>query len=84
MPNAVKDRIAERLRPELEKVPTLSGDVVEKVVRGFTVMESSAPHSGHVQYRIEHVGPEIERRSDVNNAIERAIHAAGYYVAGEE
>ena len=84
MPLDAQERISEHLRPELEKVKTLSGDEIDAVVSGFTVLESSAPKSGHIQYRLVHVRPEIEQRSDVGSAIERAVHAAGYFVAGEE
>jgi hypothetical protein len=65
-------------------VPTVSGDEVDTVVKAFTVMETSSPHSGHIQYRLLNVDPQMERRSDIADAIERAVHAAGYYVAGEE
>lgn len=83
MPQQVeKERIVRHLRPELEKIQTIKGDEVNAVVEGFTVLDS--PHHGHVQYRLAHVSPEIERRSDIAGAIERAIHAAGLRVAGEE
>lgn len=84
MPHEVKERIDRRLRPELEKVDGLSGEEIDAVIGAFTILESSSPHTGHVQYRLVHLRPEIERRSDVETAISRAIHAAGYYIAGEE
>ncbi len=84
MPNEITERIAQRLRSELEKLDALSGEDIDAVIAAFTVFESSSPHTGHVQYRLVHVRPEIERRSDIESAISRAIHAAGYYIAGEE
>ncbi len=84
MPQNAKEQIAQLLRPELENVPTVSGEEVDSVMDAFTVLETSSPHTGHIQYRLLHVDPQIERRSDIAAAIERAIHAAGYYVAGEE
>jgi len=84
MPQDAQERIARHLRPELENVGGLKGDEIDAVVGAFTVLESSAPHSGHIQYRLTSLRPEIERRSDIQTAISRAIHDAGYFVAGEE
>ena len=84
MPQDLKEQITRRLRPELEKVPTVSGEEVDTVINAFTLLDSSSPKPGHVQYRLLHVDPQLEGRSDIADAIERAIHAAGYYVAGEE
>ncbi|MDB5092992.1 MAG: hypothetical protein JWO85_1093 [Candidatus Eremiobacteraeota bacterium] len=84
MLHEVNERIAQRLRPELEKENALTREQIDAVIGAFTVLESSSPRTGHVQYRLAHLGPEIEKRSDVEGAISRAIHAAGYYIAGEE
>ena len=84
MPQEAKERIVQRLRSELERVDALSDEEIDAVIGAFTVLESSSPRTGHVQYRLAHLGPDMEQRSDVANAISRAIHAAGYYVAGEE
>ena len=84
MPQEAKERIAQRLRAELERVDALSGEEIDAVIGAFTVLDSSAPHAGHIQYRLTQLGPDVEQRSDVANAIERAVHAAGYYIAGEE
>jgi len=84
MAHDVKERIAQHLRPELERMNTLSGEEIDAVMGAFTLLESSSPRTGHVQYRLAHLGPAIEQRSDVESAISRAIHAAGYYIAGEE
>jgi hypothetical protein len=84
MPQEAKERIAQRLRPELERVDALSSQEIDAVIGAFTVLESSSPRTGHIQYRLMQLGPEIEQRSDVANAISRAVHAAGYYLAGEE
>jgi hypothetical protein len=84
MPQEAKERIAQHLRRELESADALSSQEIDAVIGAFTVLESSSPRTGHIQYRLMHLGPEIEQRSDVASAISRAIHAAGYYVAGEE
>jgi hypothetical protein len=84
MAQQVQERIARYLRLELERVEGLSAPEIEAVMSAFTVLETSSPRTGHVQYRLMHLGPEIEQRSDIANAISRAIHAAGYYLAGEE
>lgn len=84
MPQEAKERIARHLRPELERMGALSGEEIDAVIGAFTVLDSSSPRSGHIQYRLVHLGPDIEQRSDVAGAIERAVHAAGYYIAGEE
>ena len=84
MPQQAKERIGQRLRLELETVEGLSPEEIDEVIDAFTVLESSSPRTGHIQYRLMHLGPDIEQRSDVANAISRAIHAAGYYLAGEE
>lgn len=84
MQQLAQERIAQHLLRELRHVEGLSEQEVEAVIGDFTVLETSAPHSGHVQYRLMHLGPQVEQRSDIANAICRAIHAAGYYVAGEE
>lgn len=84
MPHEAKERIAQHLRLELERVEALSPQEVDAVIDAFTVLESSSPRTGHIQYRLMRLGPEIEQRSDIASAISRAIHAAGYYLAGEE
>jgi hypothetical protein len=84
MPQGAKERITQRLRPELERLDALSTQEIDAVIGAFMVFDSSSPRTGHVQYRLMQLGPEIEQRSDVANAISRAVHAAGYYVAGEE
>ena len=84
MLHEVNERIAQRLRPELEKENALTREQIDAVMGAFTLIESSSPNTGHVQYRLVHLGPAIEQRSDVESAISRAIHAAGYYIAGEE
>jgi hypothetical protein len=84
MPQEAKERIAQRLRPELEKVAALTRQEIDAVIGAFTVLESTSPRTGHIQYRLVDLGPDFEQRSDVANAISRAIHAAGYYLAGEE
>lgn len=84
MQQEAQQRIAQRLRLELERVEALSTQEVDAVIDAFRVLESSSPRTGHIQYRLMNLGPEIEQRSDIANAISRAIHAAGYYLAGEE
>ncbi len=84
MPQEVKERIARCLRPELEHVGGLSSEDIDAIIGAFTLIESTAPRSGHVQYRLAQLRPEIEQRSDVQLAISRAVQECGYYVAGEE
>lgn len=84
MPHEAKERITQRLRPELERVDALSRQEIDAVIDAFIILESSSPRTAHIQYRLMHLGPEVEQRSDVAGAISRAVHAAGYYVAGEE
>lgn len=82
MPQEVKERIVRHLRPELEKVDGLTTEERNAVIGGFTVLEN--PHRGHIQYRLAGIEPEMDQRSDIEEAISRAVHAAGYYIAGEE
>jgi hypothetical protein len=83
MPQQTQERIAHHLREEL-RVEGISEQEIETVIGAFTVLETSSPRSAHVQYRLLRGGLDIEQRSDIANAIARAIHAAGHYLAGEE
>ncbi len=84
MPQEIKERITQHLRPRLENVASLSQEEIEAIIGAFTVLESSAPHTRHLQYRLARLQPEIEQSSEVQHAISLAVQEAGYYVAGEE